>query len=63
MAFFFSASIYIGIFLYINGMVADMQMRAKSIDNNDNSVDDNPGSSKNWLILVEEMKFHLGIIR
>lgn len=61
MTFFVSVSIYIGMFLYINGMVTDMQMRMKSINDNDSMSD--PRQLKNWAILVEEMKLHLGIIR
>lgn len=58
-----SASIFVGTFLYINGMATDMKMRLASID------DDSPieprhsiASMAKWTIYVEEIQFHIAII-
>lgn len=59
-----SASIYIGIFLYVNGMTMDMKMRIMSIDGNSTLLD--PGhpltQADKWRIYMEEIQFHIEII-
>lgn len=56
---------YIGIFLYINGMVKDMKMRFSSIDD---SLTIKPNQTKVHLsdsirlIYVQEIEFHIEII-
>lgn len=66
-----SVTIYVGIFLYIVGMVTDMKMRMTSIGS-DPAKDKLVSQSKNdevyvsrrriWSIYMEEMEFHIKII-
>lgn len=54
-----AGSIFIGMFLYITGMVSDMKMRIATID------DDLASQQKNrhfWLLHVREFRFHVEII-
>lgn len=59
-----TASIYIGIFLYINGMVCDMKMRMKDLESDFTTK--MPRHTTNHIricsIYVEEIEFHLNII-
>lgn len=59
-----SASIYIGIFLYVNGMTTDMKMRLISIEIGSTL---RPrcrplSQSEKWWIYVQEIQFHGEII-
>lgn len=47
--------IYIGVFLYVDAMVKDMQIRIKSSDFSD--------QMNSWTMYVREMNFHIEIIR
>lgn len=60
-----SASIYIGLSLYINGMKMDIQRRVMSIDHVHNSPNgpNGPQTTKYWSIYMREIEFHLNIIR
>lgn len=58
-----SGSSYIGMFLYINGMMSDMKMRLNSMNNNSMEAQQKPSSSvEKWSIYVREMDFHVEII-
>lgn len=58
-----SGSSYIGMFLYINGMMRDMKMRLNSMNNNSMEAQQKPSSSvEKWSIYVREMDFHVEII-
>lgn len=58
-----TASIFIGLSLYINGMMEDMKMRLMSIDSDST---EKPSKRLNpvqmWSIYVEEIQFHIEII-
>lgn len=56
-----SATIYIGMFLYIDGLVRDLKMRLLAV-----ADDFSIGSlnlERNWLIYVHEIKFHIQVFR
>lgn len=61
-----SGSMYIGLSLYINGMVQDLKKRIEKIDVDSTSIGDKSPSpmtqTEIWLIYVKEMDFHMEII-
>lgn len=59
-----STSIYVGIYLYINGMVADIKMRLKSIED-DVSIESDGKTlavSEMWTIYEQEIKSQIEFI-
>lgn len=58
-----TASIYIGMFLYINGMKRDLEARLISLDNDRDDLDQAmPPTNKIWPIYIQEIDFHNEII-
>lgn len=58
-----SGSAYVGIALYINGMVKDMKMRIMSINDHSSNTSVNPiNQMKTWSAYVQEIDFHIEII-
>lgn len=61
-----SASIYIGIFMYINGMAKDMKMQLFLIASNSAENSRQPMKNKdneNWTMLIQAVELHVEMIR
>lgn len=56
-----SASIYVGLFLYINAMVKDVKMRLSLINLNDSADEGHPANI--WSNYVPEIDLHVEIIK
>lgn len=63
-SFNITASIFVGIFLYINGMVKDMKTRFTSINDDFAACRAQQISQSNeiWSIYIQEIELHIGII-
>lgn len=57
-----AGSMYVGIYLYINGMVKDMKMRIMSIDTNAVIVSQHSTMSI-WSTYIQEIELHVEIIK
>lgn len=55
------ASVYVGIFHYINAMVKDMKMQMLSIEYDSSIVSSQ--QDQTWLVYVQEVMFHVEVIR
>lgn len=63
MAMTVAASVYIGIFLYINALVADLKQRVQAIDVFSSSKPRQPMDHlKTWSIYLQEIELHIEII-